>query len=91
MSNPSLFDNNQNNGGATPPQENNPLPSDDLSTLLSGIKNERGEQKYKDVKTALEALKHSQEYIPEVKSKLIRWLLESEVSTPIEPPVLRLP
>jgi|694.fasta_scaffold01034_59 hypothetical protein len=36
--------------------------------LLSTIKNERGEVKYKDVATALEALRHSQEFIPQLKS-----------------------
>lgn len=70
MSDPSLFDTNSS-GGATPPQNNTPATSqDDLTTLLSAIKNERGEPKYKDVKTALEALKHSQEFIPNLKSDM---------------------
>ena len=37
---------------------------------LASIKNERGEQKYDDLSKALEGLKHSQEYIPQLKSQL---------------------
>lgn len=44
--------------------------SDDLGTILASIKNENGDPKYKDVKTALEALNHSQQYIPTLKSDL---------------------
>lgn len=44
--------------------------SDNLwADQLASIKNESGESKYKDVPTALEALKHSQEYIPTLKSE----------------------
>jgi len=68
MSDPSLFE-NQNSGGATTPQTTPAnTQEDDLTTLLSAIKNERGEPKYKDVKTALEALRHSQEFIPNLKN-----------------------
>lgn len=42
---------------------------DDYTSFLSEIKNERGEQKYKSIEDALYALKHSQEYIPELKNK----------------------
>lgn len=38
-----------------------------FADLLGSIKNERGEPKYKDVQTALEALRHSQEFIPQLK------------------------
>ncbi|HET8689237.1 MAG TPA: hypothetical protein VFM18_21710 [Methanosarcina sp.] len=70
---------NQNifSNGNTPP--GNPqgiqqqVPNDQnnqpFADLLGSIKNERGEPKYKDVQTALEALKHSQQYIPELKSE----------------------
>lgn len=51
---------------ATP--ANTQVTSDPFADLLGSIKNERGEPKYKDVQTALEALKHSQEYIPQLKS-----------------------
>ena len=67
MSNPSLFENQE--GGNTTPQ-NTPNPNDDLNTILSEIKNDKGEQKYKDVKTALDALRHSQEFIPSLRSEL---------------------
>lgn len=49
---------------------------DDLGTLLAEIKNERGEQKYKSPKDALEALRHSQAYIPELSQKLKQQELE---------------
>jgi outer membrane murein-binding lipoprotein Lpp len=69
MSDPSLFE-TQNSGGATPPQNTPANTQDDMSTLLSAIKNERGEPKYKDVKTALDALRHSQEFIPNLKNDM---------------------
>ena len=40
-----------------------------LDTILDAIKNEKGERKYKDVQTALEALVHSQEYISQLKAE----------------------
>ena len=40
---------------------------DDLATMLGSIKNERGEPKYKTVADALNALRHSQEYISTLK------------------------
>ena len=42
----------------------------ELSNLLLGIKNERGEPKYKNLKDALVALQNSQTYIPELKTSL---------------------
>ena len=57
----------QNNGGNSNPPT--PSSNDQLANLLTGIKNERGEPKYKDVQTALEALRHSQEYIPTLKQE----------------------
>lgn len=54
-------------------QQSQPAPtasSDNLfADQLASITNERGEPKYKDLPTALEALKHSQEYIPQVKQQ----------------------
>jgi hypothetical protein len=41
--------------------------TDDLTTLLSAIKNPDGQPKYKTVQEALKALQHSQEYIPTLK------------------------
>lgn len=57
---------------ATPELEQTPAPtSKDLFTdQLAAIKNESGEQKYDTPEKALEALKHSQQYIPELKSKM---------------------
>lgn len=52
----------------TPTQE--PVQADALTTKLLEIKNEHGAPKYADVSTALEALKHSQTYIPELKTQL---------------------
>ena len=36
---------------------------------LASIKNERGEPKYRDVPTAIQALQHSQQYIPQLKQE----------------------
>lgn len=57
---------NGNGGQSTPP---NGQSNDVYADLLNSIKNERGEPKYKDVQTALDALKHSQEFIPQVKTE----------------------
>lgn len=43
---------------------------DDLATLLESIRNERGEQKYDNPLKALEGLRHAQEFIPQLKSKV---------------------
>lgn len=69
MSNANIFSENNPSpagGNATPPNDNS---NQGFADLLGSIKNDRGEPKYKDVKTALEALKHSQEYIPNLKSE----------------------
>lgn len=52
-----------------PKQPETPAPSsnDPLADLLSGIRNENGEQKYRDVETALAALKSSQAFIEQLK------------------------
>lgn len=57
-----------------------PTPASDepLTTLLMSIKNEEGQPKYKDVPTALDALKHSQDYITQLKNKVNE--LEGKVS-----------
>lgn len=47
-----------------------PASPDAFSDKLKEIKNEAGEQKYDSLDKAIEALKHSQEYIPELKSNL---------------------
>lgn len=58
-----------NNNGA-PPQENPPDPMAQYADLLKSIRNEQGEQKYDSLDKALEALRHSQQYIPDLKSQL---------------------
>lgn len=44
--------------------------ADPAVVLLSTIKGDDGQQKYKDVPTALSALQHSQEYIKQLKQQL---------------------
>lgn len=41
--------------------------TNNFNDLLNNIKNESGERKYNSVESALEALKHSQEYIPNLQ------------------------
>lgn len=61
-------------------KQETPAPKDDaniqtdtqsaeLATLLSSIKNENGEQKYKSLPDALKALQHSQSFIPALKQE----------------------
>lgn len=74
MTDQSIF--NAANSEATPPANQNQsngssAPNvDPIADLLGSIKNERGEQKYKDVQEALKGLQNSQEYIPTIKSQL---------------------
>jgi len=48
----------------------NPETATDPADLLAQIKNDRGEQKYADIPNAIKALAESQEFIPELTSKL---------------------
>ena len=57
------------NDGVTPPVENT-NSVDKYADLLKSIKNENGEQKYDTLEKALEALGHSQTFIPQIKSQL---------------------
>ena len=68
---PSIFGSTPNTDTNPNPAGSNPAsaPQDDVATMLLTIKNERGEPKYGDVKTALEALRHSQEFIPTLKTQ----------------------
>lgn len=54
-------------GGSNPP---NAVPDNQLKTILEGIRNDKGEPKYKTIEDAVVALKHSQEYIPQLTEKL---------------------
>jgi len=79
----SIFEKNQEQ--ETPVETNTngvaPAPAnDDLTTMLGAIKNERGEQKYRSIQDALNALKHSQEYIPELSTKLAQQENELKVA-----------
>lgn len=58
----------ESNSQATP--EQNPASNNAFVDQLTSIKNESGEQKYDSVEKALEALQHSQNYIPELKTSL---------------------
>jgi hypothetical protein len=57
----------ESNGGSNPPNVQNDQA---ITTMLAGIRNEHGEQKYRTLDDALKALKHSQEYIPQLTTKL---------------------
>jgi len=59
---------NQNQQSATASTQTS-SSSDSFADLLGSIKNEKGEPKYRDVNTALDALRHSQEFIPQIKSE----------------------
>lgn len=48
-------------------QPNDANVNNQFDDLLNGIKNDSGERKYNTVESALEALKHSQEYIPNLQ------------------------
>lgn len=80
MTDQSLFEDNQETTQATPEQQSNPSSTENpFADQLGSIRNEKGEPKYSDVNTALEALKHSQEYIPKLsqeKQQLEEKLLE---------------
>lgn len=58
------------NSGKPPVDNNNQPPVDKYADLLKSIKNENGEQKYDTIEKALEALGHSQAFIPQLKSQL---------------------
>ena len=76
----SIFKEGENtNSPKTDESQTSTLPETKaFDDLLNGIKNESGERKYKDPEAALNALKHSQEYIPELKSENDRLTAELE-------------
>lgn len=64
------------NQGQTPDQTKDAVANastsqnnDSFADLLGSIKNEKGEPKYRDLPTALDALKHSQEFIPQIRQE----------------------
>lgn len=73
MSDQSLFQAPQE--GGTP---QTPASTDPFADLLSSVKNERGEQKYKDIPSAFEGLRNAQEFIPQLKQQLDSYKAEIE-------------
>lgn len=71
MSDQNVFGNNQQE--VTPQEQqqpNEPTSNGNVfADQLSGIRNEEGKPKYDSVDKALEALKHSQEFIPQLKQE----------------------
>ena len=65
MSDQELFNKDNTSEGSDPTTSS----SNPFEDKLKGIKNENGEPKYKDVDSALEALKHSQDFIETLKSE----------------------
>jgi hypothetical protein len=74
-----VFDSQETNPPATPEQEQVPQHVNVFADQLSTITNEDGKQKYDTVDKALEALKHSQSFIPTLQSE--KTALENEVNT----------
>ena len=66
---PNVFDPPKEENGDSTKTPQTPQGKD-YTEFLSSIKNESGVQKYDSVEKALEALKHSQEYIPQMKQQL---------------------
>lgn len=67
-----LFKDEPNSNPQATPDNNTPSvnPDDLFADQLAAIKNEQGAPKYDSVEKAIEALQHSQQYIPELKDKL---------------------
>lgn len=51
-----------------------------FADLLNSVRNESGQPKYKDIPTAIDALKHSQDYISQLKAEKERLAAELEAS-----------
>lgn len=66
-------DNSQNTGNPGDTSQNDPF-----ADQLGGILNEEGKPKYKDVATALDGLKHSQQFIKDLKGEKLS--LEEELN-----------
>jgi hypothetical protein len=75
MADQSIFGNENNtatqpNTQQTDSTQSNAQANTELATLLSSIKNERGEQKYATVEAALDGLRNAQEFIPNLRIQL---------------------
>lgn len=67
MTDQSIF----NDSNPAPQEQQNPSQTiDAFANQLAAIKNENGQQKYANLEKALEALAHSQGYIPELKTEI---------------------
>lgn len=64
----SIFKEEENKENKSTSQVDDTSVANKLNDLLDNIKNDSGERKYSSVESALEALRHSQEYIPNLKS-----------------------
>lgn len=74
-----LFNEEQKPTTQEAPVTQSPASSADIfATQLMNIRNERGEPKYDSIEKALDALRHSQEYIPQLKTEAERWKEEAE-------------
>ena len=69
MSDQTIFGDKQEETPATPGN----TQTDPFADKLQEIRNENGEPKYKDVETALSALKASQDYIKQLKGENQSW------------------
>lgn len=63
----SIFKDEENKENKSDSQTDDTNVTNKLNDLLDNIKNDSGERKYSSVESALEALKHSQEYIPNLQ------------------------
>ena len=73
-----LFNEEQKPTTQEAPVQTQASSADIFATQLMNIRNERGEPKYDSIEKALEALKHSQDYIPQLKSDAEKWKAEFE-------------
>ena len=63
----SIFKEEENKENKSASQADDTNVNKQFDDLLNNIKNDSGERKYNSVESALEALKHSQEYIPNLQ------------------------
>ncbi len=90
MSDQDIFDTNNKNPEATPLTEVEPKQGDLFNDQLKQIVDVEGRPKYDNVDKALEALKHSQEYIPTLKDENEKLKAELEKRESVEAVVKRL-
>lgn len=77
MTDQSLFNSNSEQE-STKTEESNASSTEGFADLLSSVKNEQGQPKYDSVSKAFDGLRHAQEYIPELKTKVTQQ--ESEIN-----------